>query len=195
MVEVRFALPEYQRQMGQFYHSVIRDVAASSPIVGQIRERSTQHRGPSRNAPQPSPVDHEPSTFQQEVSFHFDIAREGRVEDFINLLISAGEEYVSQLEQSLVRVLHEVTEATGGVIDAQGEPLTFDHIIELIEKVELASDEDGGLSLPTILMNPETRKKLESKAPTPDQITRLNDVLRMKLEENQRNKRTRRLGR
>lgn len=128
------------------------------------------------------------------IAVPFDAIRDGNVEQFVGILVQAAEEqYIHQLETQLINVVRETTEATGAVVDANGKPLTFDHIIDLIETVELRNDEGGGLRMPTIVMNPETRKILETIKPTPQQLERLNAVLESKYDENLRRKKARRL--
>lgn len=193
---VRFELPGYIRCLGPFVQAVNRAVVSSSPLIGEIAERPTRHRGPIRNAPQPNPVEHrsEPLTINYEVSF--DIIRNGQVEAFVELLIQqANEQFIGGLERQFIRAAQDVTHASGRVIDANGEPLSFDHVIDLVESVEISSDESGALRMPTIMMNPETRKIVERLQPTPEQHDRLNAVLRKKHEENLRNRKTRRIGR
>ena len=196
MEPVRFDLPGYIRCLGPFVQAVNRAVVQSSPLIGQIAERPTRHRGPSRNAPQPDPVEHRQESVVVNYEVPFDMIRKGDVEGFVTLLITnADEQFIRQLESQFINVVQEVTGATGGVISANGESVGFDHIIDLIDLVDLRTDENGGLRLPTIVMNPETRKTVERLEPTAEQRERLDAVLHRKLDENLRKKKTRRLGR
>lgn len=195
MDRVKFALPGYQRCIGPFIREVNKAVAASNPLLGQIAERPSHHRGPIRNAPHPNPVEHKQEPVSMTIAVPFDVIRDGDVERFVGLLIqSADEQYIHQLETQLISVVHDTTEATGAVIDAKGKSLTFDHIIDLIETMDLRNDEDGKLRMPTILMNPETRKILNRIPPTQQQLERLNAVAKSKYDENVQRKKTRRLG-
>lgn len=195
MDDVRFAHPGYSEAMSLFIHAVFRAMAGNSPILGAIRERPTRHRGPSRNVQSPRAVEHAPSTFQQKVLVPFEVVREGRVEEFVQILIDGSAQYINQLERSFFQTVTDVTQATGNVLDVKGEMLSFEHIIRMIEGLEIGNDESGNLRLPTLYISPETAKKLATMEPTTEQADRLNAILKQKHEENLRKKKVRRLGR
>ncbi len=194
VAQLRFDIPAYERAMSDFAASVMNGLAARHPVIGDIPVRRTIHPGPTRNVPGPQPVDHPLSRVEQRVEFHTDVIRYSQIEEFISILAEISRHHQDVLERELVRTVTDVCDATGNVIDAQGRPLTFDLILELVEKLEIRFDEAGMMSKPVIMMHPDNAERLRQNPPTPEQLQQLNEILRRKRAEQDAQKRTRRLS-
>lgn len=181
MDSVRLDLSEYESAMGEFVFSVFWGFARLDKLVGQVADRPIIHAGPTRNVHGPTPLDQPMSQVGQELPIHFDVIQEGRIEEFIEQLHKAASEFVGQLQKFFIQSMSEVIEAAGNVTDAKGEELTFDHFLEMLERLEIRSDEDGMLNLPTLMMNADMEEKLRKLEITPEQKQRYIDLLRRKV--------------
>lgn len=96
--------------------------------------------------------------------------------------------------RALYSLLGGVTEATGNVVDAGGA-FSFEHIIESFEHIELTFDEHLRPIMPQIHCQPDTAEKLEAvlESATPQQMERLNAIIKQKRQEHDDRRRTRRL--
>jgi len=69
--------------------------------------------------------------------------------------------------------LNETLEETGQTLDAQGQPLTFDLVLDLFEKMEFDFDEHGQPVWPTMMCNPLMLEKVRKWEVTDEQKARL----------------------
>ena len=188
-------IPAYDLAMHEFMTLVMDGMIGVDPMLGQIRVRVTGHAGPTRNVPGPQPVDHPLTTFQEIITIHADVIRETDVESFVAALVELAAKYEEAMGTTLVRTLTDVTEAVGNVVDAQGLPLSWDHLLDALEMTEFTFDEDGRLHVKQFLMNAETDKQLRAIEMTPEQRQRHEELIRTKKEQWDAQKRTRRLPR
>ncbi|MEV0772749.1 hypothetical protein [Nocardia salmonicida] len=109
------------------------------------------------------------------------------LEDVLKLLGGKAKEFGSQQAQQSFQALHKVTEETGNVVDAGGEPLTIDVFLESISKISVAFDKFGNPQLPTVVIHPSMAEKyrmlMEAAENDEDARKRLNDILAEKKEE------------
>ena len=77
--------------------------------------------------------------------------------------------------------ISEICAASGKTVNAQGHDY-FDAMLETLETIDMAFDEDGKPNL-TLVVHPETAKRIQEKQPTPEQQERLRLVLERRKEE------------
>lgn len=133
---------------------------------------------------------------EQKLEFPFDVIRRGDAEAYIKIIVDASLQYIAQIEQHFVSVFTEVTNASGNAVDVENAELSFDHLIQAVEGMELGIDEDTGeLSLPSLVMHPTMRTRLEALQPTPEQIERFAAIVEEKRRKFEQGKKVRRIGR
>ena len=98
----------------------------------------------------------------------------------LSALDGAGAMEEETLSGALIDSIVRVTELTGNRVDAGGQPLSWDHVIDAVETMDVSFDENGKTSL-TLLMAPGLEGRLG--APSPDQQARHDQVLARKREE------------
>lgn len=68
-----------------------------------------------------------------------------------------------QVSQKIIKEIQEAAERTGNTVNAKGQPLTKELLLELFEKIETGFDEKGEWIPPSIIMNPDGWKANEEK--------------------------------
>lgn len=68
-----------------------------------------------------------------------------------------------QMSQNIFREIQQSTEQVGNIVDAKGKPLTKEHFLEMLEKIETDFTPDGQWIPPSIVMHPNAWKVNETK--------------------------------
>lgn len=190
----RLAIPAYDLAIYNFMSSVMDGMIGAEPMLGQIQVRVTGHAGPTRNVPGPDPVDHPLTTFQEAIVIHADVVRGSDVESFVAALADLAAKYEEAMGKTLIQTLTDVTEAVGNVVDARGLPMSWDHVLDALERTEVTFDEEGHPEK-QILMHPDTARLLHAIEVTPEQQKRGDEIIWRKKELWDAQKRARRLPR
>jgi hypothetical protein len=81
------------------------------------------------------------------------------------------------------------------VLDAGGQPFSFELLYEMLEKLEFSLDENDEIVMPSLLMHPDQVEKIrELPPPTPEQQRKLEELKQRKREEALARRRSRRLS-
>jgi len=137
-------------------------------------------------------IDIAPQRMGYEFSLTEDAIRETDVTSLVTVLDEAAEDYARQLTQALLQTANAVTRATGNVVHAGDEHLSFEHIYQALDAMEFELDENDQLVTPSLVMHPDTAAGLEPL--TPEQETRLAELKNQKLQEALARRRGRRLS-
>jgi len=86
----------------------------------------------------------------------------GTVQEILETFLPAAESMASGQMQMLIDTLNQATEKTGNKVDGKGKPISFDLILETLEKIEIAFDRDGNPEMPTMMVHPDMRARLEA---------------------------------
>ena len=84
---------------------------------------------------------------------------------FIEKTRVVAEQIKKQKAEYIFEKLNEITEKTGNKVDAKGQPLTFEHFIEGLRKIQIDFDESDKPHLPTMVVSPILGAKLREKLP------------------------------
>jgi hypothetical protein len=194
-MEPKFDIPSYDQAMVEFITSVLWGLTALDPLLGEIPIHSTGHSGPNRNVPGPQPVDHPLVAHEQDFEIHFTTIRNTDVDAFTAILFESAQECKHQILSTMFQTLNDITDAVGNTLYLKGEPLGFDHINDMLEKMDITFDENGRPIWPTIVAHPDMAKTLAALQPTREQLQRQDEIAMRKKAEYNAKKRTRRLPR
>jgi hypothetical protein len=188
-----FELPEYDRAFAEFIFEVANALAiAAAPLLGQIRRVSAPGAGSSVvDARDFEQLDLPSQPVGFGVTFELRAVRDGDFEPLVVGLSEGSDELASGLMKMVIATVSRVTEATGNVVTSS-DGMTFEAFYEALDGMEWSLTEDDELSLPTLLMHPDTVEKLPNL--TPQQEEALEDLKRRKLEELLARRRRRRLS-
>ncbi len=80
-------------------------------------------------------------------------------------LEKVANELRSQQSQMIFEHLNQITDKTGNIVDAEGQAINPDLLLQMLEKIEIDFSEDGQPRLPTLMVSPEQGEKLREKMP------------------------------
>jgi hypothetical protein len=190
---MRCRLREYDDAMNDVAGRVLAGFVGAHPVLGRIERQRTPHAGPTRNVRVPQVLDQSPERLEAVAHIKKADVRECNVDAHSAFLAELADQHVSAAARMLYRAADAVTTATGMTQDAGGQPLTWDVILDMVERMPITFNSDGSPNLPEVVAHPDTISKL---APiTSAQLARQDEILRKKKEEYVAAKRTRRLPR
>lgn len=190
-----FALPEYDRAFTRFVSNTVRELAvARSPVLSQMQFTTMPSTVGSRVRDlEGLDVELEPEKVGFDMVMSVEAVRSGDYSEFHVDIDRAADMLAKDLMRVWVGTMNRITEATGNVVDAGGK-LTFDVLYEMLDQVEYSVDENDQLIMPSLVMHPETAKRLEALGPlTPEQEQKLAELRERKRGEALARRRRRRL--
>lgn len=106
---------------------------------------------------------------------------------FLETVSPIAEEMQKQAVELMAKTLERVTAETGNVVDAGGKPITFDHYMEMYEKVWVDFDDAGNPYPHTLVAGPEVITKLQESMKEwesdPEKASRFHKLIERKREE------------
>jgi hypothetical protein len=187
-------IPDYESAAIRFINEVLQGFLNVDPLFLGIERSITVHRGPIRNVPGETPLDQSMFAVRGEANLTWDSVRNGKIEDYTRFLVDISASQRKSLARHLFRNISEITDITGRSINAKGQPLTADFILDLLEKVEFGFDDKGNPQYPTLVVPPQVVKKLQELKITPEQEQRHKQIIEEKRARFNASKRTRRLS-
>lgn len=176
-------------------HLIRRAVAGAleaDPLLAKIGVRRTEHVGPIRNVRSPR-LDQPLEEFETSAAIAKTAVLACDVDAHTCFVHELATQHVEQVSKMLFRSLDKVTQATGQMVSAGGARISWDLLLDALEKMEVGVTADGKLSKVTFVGHPDQLAKLPP--PTEAQLQRLNDIQKRKIEAHAASKRTRRLPR
>jgi hypothetical protein len=84
-------------------------------------------------------------------------------EKIMEKINTVAEDTAKKMSQSIFRELEEATEKVGNVVNAKGQPLSQEHFLQMLEKMEASFTPDGQWDSPAFVMHPNAWKANEEK--------------------------------
>lgn len=161
------ALPEYHQATAQFMISAVRALMhCKDPVLRQIRNRAVEHVPISRvTMPSGEVVESAPIVNRMEFGINMGDAIQGKPESLAASLDEASEAGLRNTMPKLFEYVERVGEASGNTINANGQPLSYDLIIQMLETMDMSFDEDGN-SNAMLIVHPTMAEKI-GKLPPP----------------------------
>jgi hypothetical protein len=191
-----FDLPEYRSAFGIFFHKALNALMkAKDPVLNMIKVEEREHI-PTHQVTTSTGETVELEAIVSEMGFilnHSDLVN-GAFEALILNLDDAADQGLKVLMPKIFEYLGQVCDATGNVVDGRGQPFSFDHVLEALEKVQIDFDEAGNPELPTMVVSPEVFQKLKMNPPTPEQLRKRDEIIERKRGEHNARRRTRQIS-
>jgi hypothetical protein len=189
----RLDIPGYDDSVAEFVESVLTGTIEEDPLLSEIPTWKHAYPRDKIGVDDSSSLHHAAFHVEQAVAFDLNAIRDGDIAHFTLTLRQAAEGYRDQVAAQVVTKMREMTEAGGQSIDAAGRPLSYDMLLDALEKYEFTFAEDGTPIMPQMVMNPATAELLSRLELTAAHVERLENMLRQKKAEHDAHKRERRL--
>jgi hypothetical protein len=198
MEQVMLPAPEYEAATQRFVSEAVEALMqAKSPIYAQIPWESVEQVPDTQLVLEDGQVIENPSTL---VSADFLLnVREivaGNFDSIYVALDQIAEQSLATLMPALFEHIGQVAEAVGNTVDANGRELSWDLVLDLIEKIQMTFDENGQPNKITMAAGPGLYERLQAlQRPTPEQVRRHEEIIARKREEFRAQRRRRALPR
>lgn len=191
-----FALPEYHQGATLFMISAVRALMhCKDPVLRQIRNRAVEHVPTSQvTMPSGEVVKSAPIVNRMEFAIHMADAIQGKPESLAASLDEASEAGLRNTMPKLFEYVERVCEASGNTINANGQPLSYDLIIQMLDTMNMSFDEDGN-SNAMLIVHPTMAEKIGNlPPPTEEQSEAWAKMIERKRREYNESRRVRRLS-
>lgn len=188
-------IPRYDAAFITFLRQILAGFCGADPMLSQIAVAAAAHRGPIRVHYNARPIDTAMERLEAGATLGYDAVRSTDVEAIVGMLHHLADEYVNATTKHFFESARQITEHSGRTLDAKQRPLSYDLINDLVEQMEIGFDPAGRATGLRLLVGPEAFRKLLETPPTPEQIARLDAILKRKKEACDAAKRRRRLSR
>lgn len=172
----------------------LRYLVSLDPILNQIGSVRTLHAGGFRYEENGK----EATTPLNRVALTIEISHATIVnfnlEQFAHSIYEFTEQHVAEMHRMMYKTLDTVTELTGNVFSANGNPPNADMILDILEQLPIRFDDRDEPVLPQIIAGPDLIQKLVNIKFTPVQEERNKGIIETKRREFHAKKRHRRLS-
>lgn len=191
---IKLEISEYRAAENELMSKVMSGMIALDPLLGSIPVLPSAHGGPTRNVRDPRVLDQDGILISHQISIHHDIIRNTLIDEFLTELIKLAQAFRDSQAKDFFASMEEITDATGNTIDANGQHLSMDLIIDSLERLPIEFDEEGNALLPSIIVHPHMAEHLRNLVTTPEQDARFRTMIDKKKVEFYAAQRTRRLS-
>ena len=188
-----FSLPEYETAGLKFFSAaMIALMRSKDPLFNMISANAVEELPATRVNVGDQVVDAQPFDVQSMFRMNHGDILAGSFDSLYKALDEAAQGSLASVMPQMFQHLSQVTDATGHTINAEGQPLTVDLFLEMIDQTEWSFNEDGSHNM-SIATSPQGVSRLQSLEWTEEQTQRMNDIISRKREVFFARRRSRRL--
>lgn len=189
----RRRLPEYDRAWQSVVNRALEGFVASHDLLGKIARHPTQHVGPIRNVRAPRVLDQPLQPTEATALIEKSDLRECNVDAHTSFVGELARSHVRAMAKMFFQSVDRVSDAAGTTHNANGRPLSWEFVLDMLEQMPISFEPDGTPKLPVFVAHPDTLAKLAPM--TDEQRARQQAIVEKKVQEHAATKRTRRLPR
>jgi hypothetical protein len=173
-----FVVPEYVKAFGALVNESMHEFAAlQEPMLGQIPRNKVHRMYQGRNSVGEAGFVQAPMMpVRNTFGFSHDVAEQCDIAQIVAELRKLGEKYVAAMMPQVFAGMSVVIEAVGNTFDAEGQPFTWDMVLDMIEKIEVAFDDDDRALVPALHVN----ENMNIPKMSTEQARRLEEILERK---------------
>ncbi|WP_142383542.1 hypothetical protein [Bacillus sp. T33-2] len=187
-------LPEYQTAYFNFFsHAVNQFMDLKNVLYSGSNKSSLEGPARIRTTADDILIEKEPMEVEMNFVLHNQVVMNTDVETFMETVEDASDSGIQSLMPQLFNSILDVCEASGQVVSGEGQPFTFDTLLDGLEKMDIRFNEDGSPIMPTLYINPANKDQILNIKPTEEQLKRREIILSKKRADFFAKKRTRRL--
>jgi hypothetical protein len=190
-----FVVSEYDRATWTFIGQTSRALArASSALLSQLRSQTVERVATSPIvAPDGSQIENEPLAIAVELAVQMqDVVQERPDALAASIALSMAEQEVAQFEPRLLELIGRISDKFGNTVDAGGQTISHDLLLDVMEKMDFDVDEEGNPVGLAFVVSPKMAEQLRHLPPPTEQQEERH---RRIIEERRRQSRARRRNR
>lgn len=194
-----FRLPEYDIAEMRFVHTGIRELMNAQDGLYSSIQKVEFGEAPYINQNTLAPgqvVQTTPVEMESPIGLTFNQVRAFDVDALAGEMSAIAAKHLEIVMTHMFQQIGDLCSAAGNVVDAAGAPLSFDQILDMLERIEISFDEEGQPKMPTLVMHPDMVAKVaQLPPPMPAQLRRQAGIMETKRKEFDARKRHRQLSR
>lgn len=156
--------PEIKRKFIEVVNKYLRHLTRQDPLFSKIHEEHHFEGDKMSSRTVSGEID---ESGYKKFSSEFTISREDIISKgpkaFIENIEKVAEDLKKHKAELLFGKLNEATEKTGNIVDLKGQPFTFDHYLEIFEKIWIDFDDEGNPYMPSLVIPPKDEPMLKGK--------------------------------
>jgi hypothetical protein len=158
-----FALPEYEATARRAVFTAAEALArAQSPLLALMESEPVSELHPTRvSSDRSTPLRLEPMQIAGALELDIRPICDGRLDELLRALDALGDEQAHAITPVMFDRLRQLTAATGNQVDVAGRELTHELIFEVLDKLDIAFDDQGQAQL-TLGASPDVIAKLQA---------------------------------
>src|SRR5688500_6380349 len=164
----RVLFPEYEAAFRSFYNEVFHAVVHADGFMSQM-QRTTLDHVPRDDAPPGTSLGRTtPLTLDLTMAIETRAFIETDIAAWVEMVALSALEGREQLEGQLIDGLRESAQDGTSTVGSGGKPLTYDAMIDAVERMEIDFAEDGSHKL-MFVVHPDAAKRLAELPPMTDE--------------------------
>lgn len=182
---IRFCkLPEYSKVTAEFINDAVGALMrAKNEIYGEIKHEKTSQLGLQMTLESGEVIETPPLHVQAEFVMLISDAVNGNLDALYGVMESMADGMLSSVMPQIFARIGQICDATGNSIDAGGQEISHDLLLDLLEKTEYVFDENGGHNT-KFVVHPSMMEKIRNLPPaTQEQDRRFEEIMERKRKE------------
>ena len=192
-----FSLHEYEGSFTQLAGKTVRELMAKKdPILGSVKSVLSEQIPIVQNTmPSGEVVEGKPMRTELRFALEIDDIVAGDLDKLAAALDATATDGLKQVMPKFFERIGELTNAVGNTVDARGQPLTFELLLQGFERVQVDFDEEGNPILPKLVVGPEMYAAFQKLPPPTEEQQKLwDEMIERKRREFNDNRRHRKLS-
>ena len=156
--------PKIKRKLEEEINLYLKQLIRQDSLFSQIREEHHFEGNRMSTKYEDGIID---SPGYEKISSEFRVKREDIITKgpgaFVENIQKMAESMKDKKAKLFFERIKEITEATGQVVNGKGQPITFEKIMELFEKMLIDFDDQGNPNFPTLVLSPKMEAEVKAK--------------------------------
>ena len=169
-------------------------LVSSDDFLGKIEHQYERHSGRIAYHDEDRILETDLQTAEAKILLPQDEILQYQIEAISTRIYDFCEEMISQAKTGFFSQISEIIDFAGNTFDGGGKKPDIDTLIGVFERMPMEFDDAGEPKLPTLVVPPKDVEYVKSLQPSPEQSSRLAEIIDKKREEYFATKRSRRLS-
>jgi len=170
-----FSLPEYERSFAKLVGETVRQLMGrKDPVLGSIQSVSSDQLPIVQNTmPSGEVVEGTPQRTELKFALEVHDIVAGDLNKLATALDDAANDGLKQIMPRFFERIGELTSAFGNTVDARGQPLTFELLMQGYERALIDFDDEGNPILPKLVVGPDLYTAIQKLPPPTEEQQKL----------------------